>query len=73
MKKWLCSSDSVLGKLVQFVGHALYSTETVEKVDDLVRDGVREVAFFCPCCMFWRGVLLGGSVAALLVCLGWWL
>lgn len=63
LKRFLCDPNRLTGKLVNTVSTAFSST--LIKIDVRDRD---ELEIACPCCMFWRGVLLG-SMGTLLIAL----
>lgn len=61
LKQIFCDTDSPLGKLTEWAATAIKTT--VIEID--VRDmDTLEIA--CPCCTFWRGVLIGAVVFGLL-------
>lgn len=56
LKENLCNSEKPLGKITEWVATAGKTTVVEIDVSDM---DVLEIA--CPCCMFWRGVVLGGA------------
>lgn len=56
MKQVLCDSEKPLGKVTEWF--AIVGKSTVIEID--VTD-METLEIACPCCMFWRGVLLGAA------------
>lgn len=57
MKQILCDTDKPLGKVTEFAATAVKSTVIEIDVADM-----QTLEIACPCCMFWRGVLLGAAI-----------
>lgn len=57
LKETLCDVEKPLGKFTEWAATAFQSTVIEIDVADMEK---LEIA--CPCCMFWRGVLLGALV-----------
>lgn len=67
LKETLCNTENPLGQLTEWVATAFKTTVIEIDVSDME---VLEIA--CPCCMFWRGVLLGVVVMGALALLIDW-
>lgn len=65
LKETLCDVEKPLGKFTEWAATAFKSTVIEIDVADM-----KTLEIACPCCMFWRGVLLGavamGAVALLI-------
>lgn len=54
--QFFCFNTSPVGKFTHWVSTAIKSPD----VEIPVEDGAESVTTLCPCCVFWRGVLVGG-------------
>lgn len=57
-----CFEDRPLGKFTEWASTAVKSPD----VEIPVKPGMTSVKTLCPCCVFWRGVLVGGIVGGVL-------
>lgn len=58
----LCFTTSPVGRLVHWISTAIKSPD----VEIPIENGEKSITVLCPCCVFYRGLLVGG-VAGLLV------
>ena len=65
IKYWLCDEKKILGKFFNLLG---MGTEQIIDLQEWLNNGYCKFSFFCPCCMFWRGIVLG-MLAGMLI--GW--
>lgn len=56
-----CFEDRPLGKFTEWASTAIKSPD----VEIPVQPGQKFVKTLCPCCVFWRGVLVGGLLGLL--------